>query len=124
MRGRIALGVLVLAVVAAVALVATASAKDTLTYYRTPSEVLAAGHRGEAVRLEGTVVKGSVHQSGTTIRFRVTDGKKTVDVLCHATPPSTFRAGQAAVVQGRLDATGVFLGSSVVVRHDNEYRAR
>lgn len=123
MKGRIALGVLVLAVVAGVALVATASAKDTLTYYRTPSEVLGSAHPGETVRLEGMVVKGSVHDAGTTVRFEVTDGKKTVAVLTDAAPPSTFRAGQDAVVQGRL-AGGVFRASSIEVRHDNEYRAR
>ena len=124
MKGRIALGVLVLAVVAGVALVAAASAKDTLTYYRTPSEVLSAGYPGRTVRLEGMVVKGSVDESGTSVRFQLTDGKKTVAVLADAAVPSTFRAGQAAVVQGRLDASGVFRASSVVVRHDNEYRAR
>lgn len=123
MKGRIALGVLVLAVVAAVALVATASAKDTLTYYRTPSEVLGSADPGETVRLEGEVVKGSVHHTGTSVGFELTDGKKTIPVVADATPPSTFRAGQDAVVQGRLDA-GVFRTSSVVVRHDNEYRPR
>lgn len=124
MKGRIALGVLVLAVVAGVALVATASAEDTLTYYRTPTEVLSSTHRDQSVRLEGIVVDGSVHQSGTAVSFRLTDGKNTVAVVADATPPSTFRAGQAAVVQGALDADRVFEASSVVVRHDNEYRAR
>jgi cytochrome c-type biogenesis protein CcmE len=124
MRGRIALGVLVLAVVAAVALVATAGAKGTLTYYRTPSEVLSAAHPDQSVRLGGVVVRGSVHRDGATVRFALTDGTKTVHVVTDAAPPSTFRVGQAAVVQGHLDSRGVFEASSVVVRHDNEYRAR
>ena len=124
MRGRIALGVLVLAVVAVIALVATSSAEGTLTYYRTPSEVLASSHHDTSVRLGGRVVSGSIHQSGASVRFRLTDGKHSVPVVADATPPSTFREGQDAVVQGRLDSRGVFRASSVVVRHDNEYRAR
>lgn len=120
-RGRIPLLVLVAAVVIAVALLATAGAEGSLSYYRTPSEVLAAPSGGQ-VRLGGLVVPGSIHRQGETIRFALTDGKHQVEVVSDVVPPRTFRPGQGAVVQGTLDGHGVFEARSVVVRHDNQYK--
>jgi cytochrome c-type biogenesis protein CcmE len=119
-RARIPLLVLVVAVVAGVSLLATAGAEGSLTYYRTPSELLAAPS-SHAVRLGGLVVDGSIHHHGATVRFALTDGDHQVEVVSRTVPPRTFRAGQGAVVDGTLDDRGVFEASSVVVRHDNQY---
>lgn len=120
-RARLPLLVLVVAVVVGVSLLATAGAEGTLTYYRTPSEVLAAPSSHQ-VRLGGLVVAGSIHRSGGTVRFALTDGKHQVEVVSDVVPPQTFRPGQGAVVQGTLDDHGVFDAHSVVVRHDNQYK--
>lgn len=120
-RGRIPLLVVVVAVLAAVGLFAGAGAEGTLTYYRTPSEVLAAPSAHQ-VRLGGLVVKGSIHRHHGTMRFELTDGDHEVEVHSSVVPPHTFRAGQGAVVQGVLDDHGIFEAHSVVVRHDNKYR--
>ncbi|MEX0429326.1 cytochrome c maturation protein CcmE [Nocardioides sp. DS6] len=119
-RARLPLLVLVLAVVVAVSLLATAGAEGTLTYYRTPSELLAAPSSHQ-VRLGGLVVDGSIHRHDGTVRFALTDGKQQVEVVSRTVPPQTFRAGQGAVVNGTLDDRGVFEARSVVVRHDNQY---
>jgi len=120
-RGRIPLLVLVAAILAGVSLMATAGAEGTLTYYRTPSELLAAPSSHQ-VRLGGLVVAGSIHRHGGTVRFALTDGKQRVEVVSRTVPPQTFRAGQGAVVNGTLDGHGVFQARSVVVRHDNQYQ--
>lgn len=120
-RGRLPLLVLVVAVVAAVSLIATAGAEGTLTYYRTPSELIASPSSHQ-VRLGGLVVDGSIHRHGATVRFALTDGKHQVEVVSRTVPPRTFRAGQGAVVNGNLDDNGVFEARSVVVRHDNQYQ--
>lgn len=120
-RGRIPLLALVVAVIVGVALLAGAGAEGSLSYYRTPSEVLAAPSGGQ-VRLGGLVVPGSIHRQGQTVRFALTDGKHQVEVVSDVVPPQTFRSGQGAVVQGTLDGRGVFEARSVVVRHDNQYK--
>ena len=120
-RGRLPLLVLVLVVIGGVSLFAAAGSEGTLSYYRTPSEVV--GSTGSStVRLGGLVVDGSVRHSGGTVRFALTDGDTKVDVVVGSVPPATFRAGQGAVVAGKLGSDGVFHGESVVVRHDNQYQ--
>jgi cytochrome c-type biogenesis protein CcmE len=121
-RARLPLAVLVLAVVAGITLLATAGAKGTLTYYKTPSELLSAPATTHPVRLGGLVVAHSVHRHGSSVRFALTDGDKQIEVVTDVAPPSTFRVGQGAVVQGTLGSGEVFHATSVVVRHDNQYR--
>ena len=120
-RGRLPLLVLVLVVVGGASLFAAAGSEGTLSYYRTPSELVGSASSG-TVRLGGLVVDGSVRESGGTVRFALTDGETRLDVVVDSVPPSTFRAGQGAVVAGRLGSDGVFHGQSVVVRHDNQYQ--
>ena len=38
-------------------------------------------------------------------------------------PPQMFREGQGVVVEGRLNRTGVFESTSLMVKHSNEYKA-
>lgn len=113
--------VAVLAVGAAV--LAISALKGTLTYYRTPTELKNQGVTGQQVRLSGIVVRGSVRQNGGGIRFVMTDGATDVNVRSSAEPPHTFRAGQGALVIGRMRSRSVFQATEVVVRHSNEYRA-
>lgn len=120
-RSRLPVFVLVLAVVGGISLLATAGAEGTLTYYRTPTELLAAPTAGHDVRLEGLVVAGSIHRDDSTVAFVLSDGTHQIEVVSHSVPPQTFRAGQAAVVDGVLDQHQIFQARSVVVRHNNQY---
>jgi cytochrome c-type biogenesis protein CcmE len=118
-RWRIAL--LVLGVTGVLVLVLGAALDGTLTYYRTPSQ-LAASSAG-TVRLGGTVVPGSLHTSAGVVTFALTDGKATTRVRTTSIPPSSFRQGQNAVVEGVL-RDGEFDASSVMVKHSEKYSAR
>ncbi|WP_406104799.1 cytochrome c maturation protein CcmE [Micromonospora globbae] len=117
--GRLALaGVLV----AAGALVVAGALEDTLTYYRTPAEILSdPDAAGERVRLGGDVVPGSLRRDGETVVFRLAEAGHEIVVHQRGAPPDTFREGEGAVVEGRLSPDGVFRADHVEVRHGNEY---
>lgn len=116
-------GGLALVVAVAVAILTTAMSNGALMYYKTPSELLSApASRGSTVRLGGLVVAGSVRRDGVHVRFVLTDGAHDVRVVSTTTPPSTFRGGQGAVVQGHLLPGGAFDAVQVEVRHSNQYR--
>lgn len=124
-RRRIRLPLLVvgLALVAVIVVLAVSAMQGTVTYYRTPSE-LATGRPqpGAHLRLGGMVVPGSVHGQGVHVRFTLTDGAHDVRVIVTSAPPSDFRAGQGAVVEGTMRSRSVFVADRVLVRHSNEYR--
>jgi cytochrome c-type biogenesis protein CcmE len=120
---RVRAAVLALIVAVGVALVAAAGFEHTLTYYDTPSDVMAhPPAAGQSFRLEGMVMRGSIQQHGVTVSFTVTDGAHDLHVVSSQTPPSTFRPGQDTVVTGWLSTNGVFHATSVMVRHSNQYQ--
>lgn len=123
MRRRAGRVALVAVLVAAGGLLLTSALRDTVTYYRTPGELLAdpdlARHR---VRLGGDVVPGSLRHDGDLVVFRLAEGGHEITVEQRGAPPETFREGAEAVVEGTLSLDGVFRSDHVVVRHGNEYR--
>ncbi|MFE9656404.1 cytochrome c maturation protein CcmE [Micromonospora sp. NPDC006431] len=118
--GRVALLAVLLA---AGGLLVTSALRDTVTYYRTPAELLddpdLARHR---VRLGGDVVPGSLRHDGDLVTFRLAAAGREIAVEQRGAPPETFREGTGAVVEGTLSSDGVFRSDHVVVRHGNEYR--
>ncbi|MEU4244685.1 cytochrome c maturation protein CcmE [Actinoplanes sp. NPDC026619] len=111
---------LTLVVVAGVALLVVAGLQNTLTFYRTPTEVL---HGATArVRLGGEVVPGSLHSEGGFTRFRLADRTSQIEVEQAEDLPGTIREGQDAVVEGALDGQGVFHSDTVMAKHGNEYQ--
>jgi cytochrome c-type biogenesis protein CcmE len=122
-RDRRARAVLTLIIVAAVGVLIAAGLRDTLTFYRTPSEVRDNAYpAGERFRLGGQVVPGSMHSDSSGTRFDLTDGSARVTVVTGATLPGAVREGEEAIVEGSLDVDGVFRGDEVMAKHGNEYR--
>ncbi|MEV5768350.1 cytochrome c maturation protein CcmE [Micromonospora sp. NPDC052213] len=118
--GRIAVGLVGLS---AGALLAAAAMQGTLTYYRTPAEVSRDPEvRQERLRVSGQVVPGSLRRASDRTEFRLAEDGHEIAVRQRGVPPETFREGEAAVVEGRFSADGVFDADQVVVRHGNEYR--
>jgi cytochrome c-type biogenesis protein CcmE len=107
-------------VVAGAALLIGAGLQNTLTFYRTPSEVEQTP--AARVRLGGEVVPGSLHTDGGTTRFELTDGTSRVEVEQVEDLPGMIREGQQAVVEGTMDGQGVFHSDTVMAKHGNEYR--
>jgi len=121
-RGRL---VFVLAViVASLVWVAAKGLTGNLVYYKTPTEILNQGQSavGERVRLGGLVQAGTVEQSGSIIRFVVTDETTRMTVIATGGVPSLFRAGKGVVVEGYFGQDGAFHADTVLVKHSDDYR--
>lgn len=117
---RRALAVLAVAVLALTGLLISAT-RDGLTYWGTPSELMAQGAPDRDVRLGGLVVQGSVVQDAAGASFVLTDGATDVTVRYAGVLPAAVREGEGAVVEGVLDGQ-VLHAQTVLLRHSNEYR--
>ncbi len=125
-RRLFALGALVVGL-GALGAVSMSSMGEDLVYYLSPTELMAKGDEavGATVRLGGQVEAGTVdwQPDSQRLAFRVTDGDASVPVVGEGAPPQMFREGIGVVVEGRLDAEGVFRTRTVMVKHSNEYQA-
>ena len=122
-RRRLILGAGVIAI-ALGALILT-GVRQSMVYFVTPSELLAADRgAGRAYRLGGMVVQGSLARNATAHeqRFLLTDGKVSVPVYHRGIPPDLFAEGRGAVVEGTLEADGTFHASTIMAKHSEEYR--
>ncbi len=125
-RGRriavIATSGTVLAVAMALVLFAM---RDTIVYFRAPSEVVATPRVGARIRLGGLVETGSVKRgSDQVVEFAVTDGPASVPVRYKGLLPDLFREGQGVVTEGAVTASGLFMADTVLARHDETYMPR
>jgi len=71
----------------------------------------------------GMVVKGSLQKDlkELTYKFELTDGKATYPVYFKGVPPDLFTEGKGAVVEGRIGRDGVFLATTIMAKHAEEY---
>ena len=125
-RKRVALALGACALAGAILYFVVGGIGQNLVYYWGPTEVLAAGAkaRGASIRLGGLVEKGSiVGGGGSSLRFTVTDGNKSVPVRSTSVPPQLFREGIGVVVEGTVADDNVFEAHRLMVSHGNEYRA-
>jgi cytochrome c-type biogenesis protein CcmE len=124
-RGRrwgLLLGVAI--VVGVIAYLAFSSVGSALVYYVTPTELLARDDpSGETVRLGGLVKPGSIQGEAPDLTFILTDGTTEITVRALAAPTRSFREGVGAVVEGQLNAQGLFEANEVIVKHDENYIA-
>ncbi len=101
-----------------------AAANGTLTYSRTPGDLLVNRTPvGERVRVEGTVVPGTVAQDAGSTTFVLEGGGARTTVRSTGVPSGTFRPGGDAVVEGVVGAGGVLEVDRVMAKHSNTYRA-
>jgi cytochrome c-type biogenesis protein CcmE len=72
--------------------------------------------------LGGIVQPGSIQKGqNLAVRFEVTDGNRSVPVAFTGILPDLFREGQGVVTEGKLDAAGQFVATSVLAKHDEKY---
>lgn len=97
---------------------------DNLMLFHTPSEV-AAGKvpQGRAFKLGGMVLTGSFRREadGITTHFTLTDTARNVPVIFKGPLPDLFKEGKGAVAEGSLDAQGVFVATTILAKHDENY---
>lgn len=96
---------------------------DGITFFTSPSDVLAKPPApDQRVRLGGLVEQGSiVKEADGVVRFAVTDGKATVPARFVGILPDLFREGQGVVAEGKVDANGLFEADTVLAKHDETY---
>ena len=97
--------------------------RSRASFFYTPADI-ASGKAadGQAARLGGMVVKGSIQREsdGITIRFLLTDGHATTPVVFRGIVPDLFREGSGAVAEGRLER-GRFVADTILAKHDERY---
>ncbi|MGE5153134.1 MAG: cytochrome c maturation protein CcmE [Bdellovibrio bacteriovorus] len=116
-------GLAIVGVGAAAALALTAL-QSNISYFFSPTQVMAKEAPADHVfRLGGLVSAGTVQRAedGLTVTFDVTDTVETVKVSYTGILPDLFKEGQGAVARGRLGADGVFYAEEVLAKHDEEY---
>lgn len=116
-------GLAVLGVAAASTLALTAL-KSNISYFFSPSQVIANEAPPDHVfRLGGLVTEGTMQrqEDGLTIHFDVTDNAETVKVAYTGILPDLFSEGTGVVAKGRLGQNGIFYADEVLAKHDTEY---
>jgi len=111
----------------ALAVIATGNMGKNLVYYWSPSEMQAAGDKaiGATIRLGGKVKEGTVdwRPEESELHFVVTDETREVPVHARRAPPQMFREGIGVLLEGTMTQSGVFETETLMVRHNNEYKA-
>ncbi|HVE76758.1 MAG TPA: cytochrome c maturation protein CcmE [Actinomycetota bacterium] len=101
------------------------SISGTTAYYKTPSELLAAGETSQTpVRVAGKVVDGSIDRAGTTTTFEVSDGKASVPISTEDVLPDTFADGVEVVAEGAMTGKGYFSASTVIAKCPSKFKAK
>lgn len=108
------------------AALALSAFRDNLVFFLAPSDIATkAPMAGRSFRLGGLVEQGSVQRTTDDghpqARFRVTDGKASVEVSYTGILPDLFREGQGIVALGTLEPDGTFRASDVLAKHDETY---
>ena len=100
--------------------------RDSIVFFRAPSEIAAKGVQpGTRFRLGGLVKEGSIQRGqGQIVTFEVTDAQASVPVRYQGLLPDLFREGQGVVAEGVLDASGAFRADTVLAKHDETYMPR
>lgn len=118
--------VLVVVVLAGLVLIATRALGEASLFFYNADEAVAKREElaDKRFQLQGTVVDGSIIESGDVVEFVVTFNDVDVQVVHRGDPPEMFRPGMPVVLQGRWDQSAdVFSSDRMLVKHDEEYEA-
>jgi len=98
--------------------------RQNINLFYSPSQVMSGeAPTNHSIRLGGMVVPGSIIRSSNdlTVRFKVTDYHRTIDVSYTGILPDLFREGQGIVAQGQLLQNHQFNAEQVLAKHDEKY---
>lgn len=127
-RRRRVVGVLVV-LAACLAVLLGQGLLRSLNYFETVDQALAHRHAlgTRVIRLEGVVEAGTIKRVDDGAAFVLAgSGSHRVVVNSRGTPPQLFQANIPVVVVGHFtsDASHLFLGSQILVKHTSTYIAR
>lgn len=101
--------------------------RDSIVFYRTPSELVGNPQLNiphKSIRVGALVAHGSLHSlPDGRISFQLDDGAHHITVRYKGLLPSLFAEGRGAVVEGRFHQDHIFYATTVLAKHDANYRA-
>ena len=114
-----------LVIVAALGYLIWSGVSQSVVYFVTPSELLAAPVTNKTYRLGGMVLPGTLRweAKSLSLSFTLSDGKGQVSVRHRGAPPDLFAEGRGAVVEGSWAREGYFQASLILAKHSEEYKA-
>ena len=125
--GRRQVAIAVTVILVAVVYVFITGISDTMVYYYNVSEVSErrAELVGDALRVHGQVVPGSIEKDTTGLvhKFLIEEGGLTVPVIYRDIVPDTFEDRADAVVEGSFDAAGTFQATFLMAKCPSKYEA-
>lgn len=122
-RRMLLIGLVLAGVVVAVGF-AVRAFQENLSYFFSPSDVVAGkAPKERTFRLGGMVVDKSVkRQPGSlTVDFVVTDYANSLPVQYTGVLPDLFSEGKGVVVRGKFGPGGDFVAQEVLAKHDENY---
>lgn len=112
-------------IVAALSYMIYTGMQQAMVYFVTPSELKGQERPSQEkfLRMGGMVVTGSLKKDlkNLTYSFQITDGANSIPVFFRGVPPDLFTEGKGAVVEGRMGEDGVFMATSIMAKHAEEY---
>ena len=107
----------------AVGLMSFALRKNINLFYTPSSVILGEAPINVNIRVGGMVVEGSLIRAEDSLLsiFKVTDGVSEVKVQHEGILPDMFAEGGGAVATGKLDENSIFIASTVLAKHDENY---
>lgn len=94
--------------------------QDNIQLYLTPSEWYAKP-TSKTFKLGGLVKSGSLLNQDHAISFKITDGKKSIEVSYMGVLPSLFQENKGVIVEGEI-RNKIFYAKTVLAKHDENYR--
>ena len=97
--------------------------KDNIVFFYSPTETLEKFKYKEnknKIRIGGLVVKNSLYQNNSIVKFEVTDQKNKINVTYNGILPDLFREGQGVVIEGYFKK-GLLQATEILAKHDENY---
>ena len=94
--------------------------KSNIVYFISPSELLNSNNINQKLRLGGLVEEDSIISNGKLVKFRITDGNKSVLVQYKGILPDLFKEKQGVIVEGEFDSL-IFNANNLLAKHDENY---
>lgn len=122
---RVKFGIGIAIILAAVAWEAISGFQQSKTYYVTVKELTSGKSTHQHVRVGGVIVPGSIHRSGETLTFRLSQEQDSIPVtyVGNETLPDDFKGGAQAIVEGVYMADGTFRAQQVQAKCASKYKA-
>ena len=99
------------------------NARENISYFYTPSELISTNlNKNEKIRIGGFVKENTFKKnSASSFQFKITDNINSINVVYEGILPDLFREGQGAVIEGYFNKENIFNATNVFAKHDENY---